>query len=60
MTRLLTKEEKTIYEEQLYKCGDYDSEIEHIEADKILCDVLTKMGYVDIVRIFNGLLKWYA
>lgn len=58
--RLLTKEEKLIYEEELDNCNEYDTEIGHMEADKILCKIFKKMGYINISEIFINLPKWYA
>jgi hypothetical protein len=37
-----------------------DEEREHWEADKILCDLLTALGYEDVVKEFNKVGKWYS
>lgn len=37
-----------------------DWEAGHIEADGLLCEMLTALGYEDIVAAFNDLGKWYA
>ena len=37
-----------------------DKEIAHIEADILLCQLLTKLGYKDIVKEFNKIDKWYS
>jgi hypothetical protein len=40
--------------------GDYCNEWGHIEADRDLCDLLTKLGYERIVKIYNKIPKAYA
>jgi hypothetical protein len=42
------------------KDEDDDWESSHIEADGLLCEMLTALGYEDIVKAFNDLGKWYA
>ena len=37
-----------------------DYEISHIEADKILCEILIEYGHKETVNLFNNLNKWYA
>ena len=37
-----------------------DVEANHSNADKILCDLLSNLGYTDIVYDFKRLRKWYA
>ena len=37
-----------------------DEEIMHIEADELMCYLLTKLGYGDGIDIFNKMKKWYA
>ncbi len=37
-----------------------DKEIAHIEADKILCNLLVSLGYADVVAEWNEIGKWYA
>jgi len=40
--------------------GDGDTEIVHVKADKILCELLTELAYTEVVEEFNKLEKWYA
>lgn len=35
-------------------------EEDHIEADKILCDLLVALGYQEVVNEFENVPKWYA
>lgn len=37
-----------------------DPEQAHIRADDVLCEILTEMGYEDIVEAFNIVPKWYG
>ena len=37
-----------------------DCEERHIVADAILCDLLTILGYTEVVEAFNDLYKWHA
>ena len=39
-------------------CSDY--EIGHEMADRILCELLCKLGYEDIVSDWNKVGKWYG
>lgn len=39
---------------------DYDGEIRHIEEDNILCEILAKLGFKDIVEQYRKTSKWYA
>lgn len=38
----------------------HDTEIAHSRADDILCDILTELGYNDIVEEYHKIGKWYA
>lgn len=37
-----------------------DTEMAHVEADKVLCSLLKYEGYEEVVKLFNELKKWYA
>ena len=37
-----------------------DCEGPHIDADKLLCEVLESLGYEGGVKIFKNMDKWYA
>jgi len=39
---------------------DDDIEMEHVEADRVLCQLLVTLGYGDVVTEFNRITKWYA
>ena len=37
-----------------------DTEANHADADKVLCDLLIELGYADVVLLYNRIDKWYA
>jgi len=37
-----------------------DPEAGHSNADKLMCEVLSELGYKEGVDIFNNMLKWYS
>ena len=41
-------------------CDHGDTEAAHDNADKILCELLTSLGYVKTVEAWNSVDKWYA
>jgi hypothetical protein len=41
-------------------CKAKDQETSHWEADNILCELLTSLGYVVTVAAWEGLPKWFA
>lgn len=36
------------------------TEVAHINADAVLCDVLTQLGYKELVDLYEKVKKWYA
>ena len=38
----------------------YDPEIAHEKADEILCEILLDLGFVEIVKAYSEIGKWYA
>lgn len=43
-----------------YLAENEDTEDAHIEADRILCELLTQLGYNKVVLEFRKMHKWYA
>ena len=37
-----------------------DTEMAHSNADDALCDLLTSLGYQDVVREYRKVHKWFA
>lgn len=44
---------------QIFKKG-YDEEVAHVEADDLMGEVLSSLGYEDGIKVFNSNEKWYA
>lgn len=40
--------------------SDKDCEMEHMQADAVLCDLLTTLGYSHVVSEWEKVRKWYA
>ena len=45
---------------ELAKCHTGDTEGDHAEADRILCDLLKALGHADVVAAYDKVDKWYA
>jgi hypothetical protein len=45
---------------ELAATGEGDIEAAHGNADGILCELLTELGYADVVEAWNKVPKWYA
>lgn len=48
------------YERMVFLSRMEDTEIAHVEADKLMCEVLSEFGYEAGVEIFKIMDKWYA
>lgn len=48
--------------EQMKECikNNGDVEVAHLDADAVLCDVLTQLGYKELVDLYEKVKKWYA
>lgn len=47
--------------EKMKECvNNGDTEVAHLEADAVLCDVLTQLGYKELVDFYEKVKKWYA
>lgn len=47
--------------EKMKECvNNGDTEVAHLDADAVLCDVLTQLGYKELVDVYNQVGKWYA
>lgn len=45
----------------LVKCQESDDkEMAHMDADEVLCALLTALGYDDVVAEWEKVGKWYA
>ena len=52
--------DKKEFAEKMGELGDGCEECDHIEADRLMCEVLKELGYGDGVKLFEELHKWYA
>lgn len=46
--------------QSLEECFTEDTEVDHIKADKVLCTVLLELGYIEVVKKYNSVKKWFA
>lgn len=44
----------------IQKNSNDDPEIAHSEADKVLCELITALGFKDVVEEWAKIKKWYA
>lgn len=42
------------------RCNSFDTEKNHLNANDILCDLLEELGYMDLVKEFRKIKKWYS
>lgn len=56
----LSDEEYNSLCERMVNCVNLGTEDGHIEADSILLEVLEKMGYKKLVKLYRELDKWYS
>ena len=54
----MTREEAL--EELVVLKHDSDTEMAHVHADDVLCQLLTALGYKDVVTAYRDIGKWYA
>jgi hypothetical protein len=48
------------YIQKLNEANEHDTEKAHVMADEILCELLTRLGFEDVVNLYNNIDKWYA
>ena len=58
MARRLREETLKNKLQELAQSDDY--EMAHREADELLCDFITKLGYGEVAQKFDAVPKWYA
>lgn len=56
----MTKEEAIKALRELNGTLAGDVEVDHMEADKILCELLIELGHADVVKAYKRIWKWYA
>ena len=55
--RVMTPED---FAERMRDERNSDPESGHIHADKLMCNLLSALGYGEGVEVFDSLDKWYA
>lgn len=45
---------------KLVELQTLDPETAHIRADDVLCDLLTRLGYQEVVEEYRKISKWYS
>jgi hypothetical protein len=59
ITQALLEMQEIVYRQNDKNFGDYESD--HVEADRILCDLITQLtGSKEIEKAFDDINKWYA
>jgi len=49
------------YLDEMQQCiNNSDTEEAHIDADRILCNLLVQLGYGDVVDLWYEVEKWYS
>jgi hypothetical protein len=56
----MTREQAIAMLKELQSLSLGDVESAHIHADQVLCDLLTALGYADVVAEYDEILKWYS
>lgn len=56
----LKRIEKEAIEQMFRVCFTDDPEYTHIQADEILCDALSELGFDELVHLYETVDKWYS
>ena len=56
----MTKEEFAQKMRKIQTELEDDNEAAHVNADELLCECLESLGYIEGVKIFKELGKWYS
>ncbi len=61
LTRFKDKTSPEVFKESMERiaCSD-DTEGNHVNADELMCELLTALGYGEGVEIFKNMDKWYS
>lgn len=57
----MTEEQRKEYLDRLLEMSEdhFDIGGNHVEGDRILCEILQLLGYYDIVSAYDKIEKWY-
>jgi hypothetical protein len=48
------------FADRMRACRSPDKEVQHCDADDLMCEVLRQLGYAEGVEVFEDMDKWYA
>ena len=48
------------YTEKMANVPSGDTEEDHMNADDLLCELLEKLGYSEVIERYRLIRKWYA
>lgn len=48
------------YAKEIEDCERFGAEEGHIYADDLLCELLRRLGFEEVVEKFENLKKWYS
>ena len=51
---------KELNEKYLSQMKTCKNEVDHEDADYILCELLEKLGYKELVDVYRDVPKWYS
>jgi hypothetical protein len=61
---MVTKKQKKLAEKAKadlqYQIDNYNIEVAHENADRLLCEFLKEIGFDEVVKVYNNVTKWYA
>lgn len=52
--------EKYLNKMKIAEKNNYDVEAAHVEADRILCDLLKELGYIEIIKSYENVERWHS
>ena len=60
MNKKLTELQERYIRHMQSQISTGDTEVQHSNADKLLCKLLIELGFDKLVEIYNQVEKWYA
>lgn len=49
-----------VFESKMKGFNEFDTEMAHVYADELMCQVLTDLGYGEGIEVFKNMTKWYS
>ena len=60
LMRFKDKTSPKVFKESMEIIASDDTEFKHVNADELMCELLTSLGYGEGVEIFKNMDKWYS